>query len=260
VTLRTPIALSRLRGLRNARRVRVLTLAALALGIGAPPAHAKVYLIPPPPVMFTLSTVYEYAVASDASAGPSPQLASLAGSVRFWKDHHEILGDLMLDAAGSVGWATDRQLAYSAALRIGTEGKFTVGQLIDACSPCAWHRAGILSGVRVDAIGDRVPAAWTVPLDAYWYREMTRHLWLGPVGGARFRVAGAERVIGWSAGIDVVANDLLGGWGSFSPRGVHVTVSAERIADVTFVGLSISVSTPDRYDRREVAAPMMTGI
>ncbi|HEV7559534.1 MAG TPA: hypothetical protein VGO00_28855 [Kofleriaceae bacterium] len=237
--------------------MRGFVVVVLVLGIIAAPARAMIYLVNPPRVMFTLGTSYQYAVDSDAFAGRSPQLALLTGSVRLRNRHHEVLGDLMVDAAGSIGWATEGQLAYAASLRIGTEAKFTVGELINQCSPCAWHRAGFLSGVRVDAIGDRVPTAWTVPLDAYWYREMTRHVWLGPVGGARFRVAGADRTIGWSAGIDVVANDLFGGWRVFSPRGVHITVSAERIADVTFAGVSISVSTPDRYDMREVSARMI---
>jgi hypothetical protein len=231
---------------------------AVGLTLAGASAHAEalmVYFVRPPKVMFTLGTSYEYAVASDASAGSSPQLAMLDGAIRLHKDHNDYLGDLMLDAAGSVGWATDNQLAYAASLRAGTEMRFTVGELFNSCSPCAWHRAGILAGARVDAIGDRVPAAWTIPIDVYWYREMSSHVWLGPVGGARFRVAGADRGFGWIAGIDVVADDWFGGWGMFSPRGVHVTVSAERIADATFVGLSLTVSTPDRYDEHQVSEP-----
>jgi hypothetical protein len=233
-------------------------LVAALLGISTPARAEMVYLVPSPRVMFTLGTSYEYAVDADPMPGASPQLAMLDGAVRFRKGHNDWYGSPLLDLAGSVGWATDNQLAYKGALRIGTEEKFTVGQLFDMCSPCAYHRAGILTGVRVDAIGDRAPAAWQIPLDAYWYREMTRGWWLGPVGGARFRFAGAERGIGWSAGIDVVASDLFGGWDMLSPRGVHFTVSAERIADATFVGLSVSVSTPDRYDRREVGMQFHT--
>jgi len=207
-----------------------MRFALLALLLVASPAHAG----RPAGFQLAADTSYDYAVASDAAL----QVAAIGGAARYEPRHNYYLGDPILELDGSLGWATANRLAYSAALRFGTEGRMTFGELVNACDPCAWHRAGILTGVRVDGIADRIAAALTVPLDAYWYRQMSEHgWWLGAIGGVHVAVAGADRRLGWSGGLGVIVRDI------------HVTFAVEQRADATFAGVALTLTTTDRYDR-----------
>src|SRR5262249_14957026 len=96
-------------------RRSLATLVVLLPGPGAR-ADAELEMLQcyrPMPIVLSLTSSYEYAVASDVMLGAAPQLALAGGSVRFERDHNEFLGDLMLDVGGSLGWATQNQLAYA---------------------------------------------------------------------------------------------------------------------------------------------------
>jgi hypothetical protein len=118
------------------------------------------------------------------------------------------------------------------------------------CSPCRGHRTGILAGVRLDADSSRVPQAWTIPVDAYWYVPWNdKHLHVGVVGGVRVRFASADRALGWTAGLDVVrAHKLRHGDRPMRPTDWHVELGVERVADLTLVALTVGTASAGRYN------------
>lgn len=212
----------------------------------------------PPPMAARMTleagTSFDVGVVSDTARHPDRvELGLLNLGAHYEPPHNNIIGDPIVALDGGVGIAASGDVAYAASLRLGTEMRWSAGELTGHCSPCVMQRTGILAGLRVDADGDRIARAYTIPLDAYEYYPVASRFSIGLRGGLRFAVAGADRALGWAAGVDFVGQGVFsaGAHHSTSPRNVHVLVGATKLADVTFVGLTLGVSSADRYERRE---------
>ncbi len=207
------------------------------------------YLPPPPPIVWQADLTGEAAVASTPGDHPVRGLVGL--DARWEGRRNEFIGDPIVAVDADVGVESGVRVPYAVSARIGTEMLWFAGSLVGACGPCSAHRTGILAGVRLDGDGARVPNAWTVPVDAYWYVPWpSDRIHLGAVGGVRVRFAGADRALGWTAGLDLAVPHVLGSvmhpgrW-----RGFHVGVGVEQVADLTFLGLTVGVASGGRYDR-----------
>ena len=207
------------------------------------------YMPPQPPaIVWQADATAAAALASGAS--DHPVLGLIGFGARWEGRHNEYIGDSIVALDAHVGADSGRRVAYAAEARIGTEMLWFAGEMIGNCSPCSGHRTGILAGVRLDADGSRVPRAWTIPVDAYWYVPWGHeHLHIGAVGGARVRFAGADRALGWTAGLDVVlAHKLQYGDRPTRPTDWHVEVGVERVADLTLVALTVGTASAGRYN------------
>ncbi|HEY8925290.1 MAG TPA: hypothetical protein VIU64_12970, partial [Polyangia bacterium] len=187
-------------------------------------------------------------LASGASDHPVRGLVGLG--LRWEGGHNDYVGDPMATIDAKIGVASGGRVPYAVEARVGTERLLFAGILLGDCSPCRAHRTGILAGVRLDADGSRVPQAWTIPLDAYWYAPWIHgHLHVGPVGGVRMRFAGADRALGWTAGLDfVVSHKLDYGDRPVRPTDWHFQLGVERVTDLTFVGLTLGTASAGRYN------------
>jgi hypothetical protein len=213
------------------------------------PAYTNDYLPPPPAIMWQADASGAAAVASGAPSD-HPVRETLDIGVRWHGAHNYYIGDPIVALDAGAGLESGQRVPWGASARVGTEMLWWPGELVDDCSPCLTHRTGILAGVRVDADGSRVPRAWTVPVDAWWYVSwLGRHVHPGVTGGARVRFAGADRALGWTAGLDFSAPGALGRGAAWLPRNLHIGLATTRIADLTFVALTIGMSSQDRYDR-----------
>jgi len=202
----------------------------------------------PPAIVWQADATAKAAVASSASDHPVLGLVGLG--VRWEGRHNYYIGDPIIAIDATVGADSAGRVPYAAEARIGTEMLWFAGMMTGNCSPCSGHRTGILAGVRLDADGSRVPQAWTIPFDAYWYAPWNNgHLHIGPVGGLRVRFAGADRALGWTAGLDFVfARKLQYGDRPTRPTDWHVELGVERVADLMFVGLTVGTASAGRYN------------
>lgn len=206
------------------------------------------YVPPPPAIMWQADASGAAAVAS--GSGDHPAREALDIGVRWNGRHNPYIGDPIVALDGGAGLESGARVPWGASARVGTEMLWFAGGLVGDCSPCSGHRTGVLAGVRVDADASRVPRAWTVPIDAYWYVPwLGRQVHPGVVGGVRVRFAGADRALGWTAGLDFAAPEALGRGAWVLPHDLHVGLSAVRIADLTFLALTLGMSSQDRYDR-----------
>ncbi|HEY1553270.1 MAG TPA: hypothetical protein VGF94_00480 [Kofleriaceae bacterium] len=208
------------------------------------------YMPPPPPIVYEVDATAE--AAADSSPGDHPAAGLLGLGARWEGRHNEWIGDPIVAIDGRLGADSSGRVPYSAEARIGDEALWFAGTLTGICNPCSAHRTGILAGVRVDADGSRVGQAWTIPVDAYWYVPYpSNHGYhLGAVGGVAVRFAGADRGLGWNAGVDLAITRLVDGPASgFSPHDWHVELGANHIADLTFIAITVGTSSPGRYDR-----------
>jgi hypothetical protein len=205
-----------------------------------PPPEERLSLLPG-----TLELETTYAVASDGA-----QLAMARLRVRHDLRHNYYVGDVSYGLDGGVGWVSGGRTAYTVAARIGTEMAWAAGVLLGGCADgCRAHRTGITTGVMVDAAGDRIPRAWTIPLDAHWHYPTTRETYLGPVAGVSWAFAGADRGLGLRGGVELIVRAVFDHHGRFGPRDIHIAAGVERIAGATFVGLAVGLATADRHDR-----------
>jgi hypothetical protein len=191
---------------------------------------------PPPHLVTTVETTVQAAVAG---AGDDTPDRAMVGAGITWHGHHNYyLGDPLISLDGAAGLESDSRVPYRVAARLGDEGY--------------WHgamRTGATVGVQLDGDGDRIARSWTMPIDAYHYfPDLVSHIHLGVVGGLHPRIAGAERALGWAAGIDVVATRAFSKRRAVRPRTIHVGAGVERLADVTFIGLTLAVTSADRFD------------
>lgn len=198
------------------------------------PTYADI--LPPPSYVTTVSTTVEAGVSG---AGDDTPDRAMLGAGIAWRGHHNYyVGDPIVALDGAVGLETDSRMPYRASVRFGSEA--------------SWHgamRTGGTIGLQLDGDGDRIDQSWTVPLDVYHYFPNNgHHVHIGVLGGLRPRVAGADRDLGWSAGLDVVATRAFSKRSAFRPRTVHVGAGLERVADVTFIGLTLAVTSWDRFD------------
>lgn len=201
---------------------------------------------------FSLTVDYRVAVADDrlglAAAGAQGPIAPEAlthlgmvrGDVRWQGELHPMWGAPIYGLTGGVGGAAGGHLAYDAHLVLGTTLPIRSRRLK--------HTLGATAGFGVDAIGERVARAWTVPVDAFYLAGRSREgsMRFGIMGGPRFAVAGTERRTGWHGGLAVVARDVVGG-GPRTFRDVRVELGYDRIADTHFVGLSLTFATRSRF-------------
>ncbi len=193
---------------------------------------------PPPALQLSLAGTIAVGVATDAAHADTPVLALVDGGA-WWTpgragDH---VADPVVAFDGRVGWASGDHVPYALSAQIGAERE-------------AHYLTGIVAGLRVDADGDRIPRALTIPIDAYAYLPKVRHApRIGLTGGPRFAIAGADRGLGWSVGVDFVARNLL--WEGTArlvqePDNLHVKIGVEHVADVTFVALTVGMASRDR--------------
>ena len=201
----------------------------------------------PPPAIQWLAGA-EAATAAASARTDSPARALALGELRWLPHHNEYIGDAIVELEAAAGAESGGRVPYAFSLRAGTEAHWYPGELVGGCaSGCSAHRTGIVAGVRVDADGSRIPQAWTVPIDAHWYVP-----WfgssnsLGAVGGPRIRFAGADRDLGWSAGLDF-AHELDRGLHWSAPNELHIGVAVEQLADLAFVGVTLALASRDRY-------------
>ena len=203
---------------------------------------------PPPAIVWHADATAEAAVANKLPGHPAIGLLDLG--LRWEGQHNAYLGDPIVAVDTSVGADSGGRVPYVAEARIGTEMLWFAGSAIGSCERCSGHRTGILTGVRLDGDGSRVPHAWTIPIDAYWYVPLDdHHLHVGAVGGVRVRFAGADRDLGWTAGLDlVVAHTLEYGDWIHRPNDWHLGLGVERFADLTFIAVTVGTSSAGRYN------------
>jgi hypothetical protein len=192
----------------------------------------------PPDIDLVVAAQYRHAVDHDADKGSAPQVLDAATGVRWTFPHNYYVGSPVLEVDGALGAAAG-DLVYDAHVRLGTE--------VDAYpfhgGSGEAQRLGVVAGFGLDAIGSRIPRAWTVPVDAYWFVRSSEGTRVGVIAGPRFAVAGADRGFGWRAGVDFAWRDVWDHSPSFGPRDIHIRVSMESFADVIYGGVSLSVAS-----------------
>lgn len=205
------------------------------------------------PLQLEVDTSYAAGVATNAAHDDRPQVAMLAAALQWNPHHQQAYPTWFLELDGGVGWATGNAVPYEAVARIGFDALWFFSNFIGAdCSHgCGGHRMGITVGTGVDAIGDRIPRAWTLPVEAYWYlpRIGNTNIHPGIAGGVAWRIAGADRALGWTAGLELIRRKIGDGTKLSSPRDLHLGVAVHKLSDVTFVGLTVGLSSLDRHDR-----------
>jgi len=195
------------------------------------------YAPAPTPSRFSLevSAGYQNSVDEDAALGRLSHLGMFRGAVRWLGPQNPWIGVPTVGLTGGVGSADGSHLAYDGHVVLGTRLARHVFGL--------YQMIGVTAGFGLDAIGDRIARSWTVPIDAYYYVSRSSDLHVGVFGGPRFDLSG-DRGVGWRAGLGVTSVYF---WGAsshrFAPHDLHVELAAERIADATFVGVSLSVAT-----------------
>jgi hypothetical protein len=200
---------------------------------------------PPPPaggpdLELKLAADFRYAGAREGAPTDPAHIAALRTDLRWNLPHNYYLGTPVLRLDGGVGWTRGEGLAYAAHARLGLTWIF-------------WpvnghaHHAGLVGGFGADALGDLVPRAWTVPLEAFYYVRTSQRTRMGLLGGPTFAVVGAERPLGWSGALDLVWREALGHEWRFAPRDLDLALAVHRLSRMTFVGVSVGVTGRDRY-------------
>lgn len=202
-----------------------------------------------PDIDFKLTADYRYKIADDnqyqAHVGEHggdelTQALLVGGALRLNRDHNYWIGGAILGLDGSIGTVDSGKLAYSAFLRLGT--KMRVYPFDNGGA----HKIGVLVGLGIDRRGAQIERAWTMPLDVFWYCRAGSRTRIGIVGGPRFTVGGADRKLGWYAGVDIVRRDVVRSTSWFGPRDVNVNLGVERMADTTFAVMTLGISSRDR--------------
>lgn len=206
---------------------------------------------PRPARVADLSLTLDYRVAYDDSpaaiaagssrptgpGGGPTSLGMLRGSARWDGEQMNWFGRSIVGLTGGVGWAEGGHLAYDAHAQLGTQVGFRSRKLS--------HHTGVVAGVGLDAIGDLVERAWTVPVDGFYYvgKPAEGSLRFGVTGGPRFAFAGADRGVGWHGGVAVIARDVWGSGAARALRDVRLELAFDRLADVSMLGLSLTLAT-----------------
>lgn len=205
---------------------------------------------PPSKIDVTLWTGYRYKIADDVrylarvvepGTDDVTHVASVGAGVRSIRDHNRWLGSPILGLDGSIGTADGDELAYSAFLRLGSQVSWHPFSNGNA------HTMGVLAGLGIDRIGAQIERAWTVPVDAFWYGKVGSDYRLGIGGGPRFTVGGADRSLGWRAGVDLVKRDLTADLHWLGLRDVGINLGVERISDATFVGVTLAIASRSNH-------------
>jgi len=178
------------------------------------------------------------------------QLGLVLGTAHFELPHNDYLGDPFYEVTTGVGWVSGVRTVHSVAARVGTSGlgyleEFVFGTCGGSCSR---QLMGISTGVALDGAGERIPEAWTIPIDGYVYARIGDSMSLGPIGGASWAFAGADRGIGWRAGLDLIVAGVGSGRSLRCPRNVHVSAQVQRLAGSSFLGITVGIEDGNRYE------------
>lgn len=199
---------------------------------------------------YSLTADFRYAVddsaptvvARGALGEPDPlgTVLTLRGGLQT-KGNKGALGEVILGVTGGLGWAGNDNLAYDAHLRVGDQVSFGTKQV--------WHRVGAVVGVGLDAVGERIERAVTVPVDMYYFAgHEDSSLRYGLVGGPRFALT-TDRGTGWRAGLAVLHRDFFKTREDafYALRDIQLDLGVERMSDVTFVGLSLTLASRSAF-------------
>jgi len=99
---------------------------------------------------------------------------------------------------------------------------------------------GITAGVATDSYGPTLPRAWSLPIDVAFHNRFNERYTFGVHAGRQVALDDV-RSSGWNAGVDLRTKNVLGEEGRFHPRDVVVGLDVTRLADSTFVGVTIGV-------------------
>jgi hypothetical protein len=246
------------------RRVLCLVCLASATAVAEPastgPATGSTVTSPPhhPPMSWRQDLYYpdglrhhfelgftiegEGAAARDSMSQAPSALVLARGTFRWIGKHNYYNASPVLgfDVAG--GWASPSEPAYAVHVKAGIRAHMW---LFDGRP----HYVGFLVGAGRDAIGDSVPAAWTVPLDAFYQVHVAETKIVGVRSGPHLSL---DRALGWSTSLEL---KLLGNRESasaFWPRDIALALEANYIAGVLFTGVSVGVSSrphPNYWER-----------
>jgi len=189
---------------------------------------------PPPDIAYVLAVTGQVAVSHPALAtvartttSPDPinSFALVDGAVRYTTD-----GDLreIVELAGAVGITSDEHTAYAAGGKLGEELHLHDNSL------------AITAGVTADSYGPTIPRAWSLPLAVEYHHISNEHYTWGVHAGRQFALDD-HRDSGWNAGLELRAKKVLCEEGRFHPRDVLIGLDVTRLADSTFVGVTIGV-------------------
>lgn len=163
-----------------------------------------------------------------------------AGVRRIFK-HNYYVGSPVVRLDGAAGWMTGGNAAYAAHLQIGSQVN------LRRANVSGLHLIGATAGIGIDAIGDRIPRAWTIPVDAYWHYHVGSGPGFGVITGPRFAVAGADRGLGWRGALEIVLRNARSSGHVLTPRDVRLELGVEHVADATFLQLAIGVAARSRF-------------
>jgi hypothetical protein len=196
---------------------------------------------PPQPPDLNLKVVADYrqAVDSDERTEDPGRLISLQTRFDTTLLHNYYIGTPNLAIDAGLGWAEGARVMYNAHARFGTSVTMYLGDCRDGCRG---QRLGWLAGIGVDAVGDRIPRAWTVPIDVLYFVKPSGDTQVGLVGGPRFGLS-ADRGIGWAASLQLVWREAFDGdeRKPYLPRDVNLELGVTSIADVMLVGISLGI-------------------
>ncbi len=191
-------------------------------------------------VALTLATEYRGEVARDQPFIGRAHVGMLRGHMQWSGAHNRWWGTPVLALDGGLGGGTIDGWAHDLHLLVGSQVKFSQGR--------GSTIIGGTIGLGSDALGSRVAQAWTMPLSGYYRREIARHTWLGLHGGPT--VAVQARATGWIGGIDFMLRDVLrheDRAGAWAPRDLLFAVDVQRLADSTYVGLTLGMGARPRH-------------
>lgn len=203
---------------------------------------------PPSPldrVVVKLAADYRHAVGETTPPADLTQLGTLRGELHWFAPNFGDFGTPVLGLDGALGWGGPARTSYAARLTAGTVYAFNP---FDVPYP---HHAGLFASFGIDAVGDRIPRAWTVPLEAFYDFPPWHHTALGVRGGPVFRVAGAARPLGWGGAIDLTRRNTFPDAASGAVLDLGLALLVERLQRINFVGLGLAVTR--RNDRKGVS-------
>lgn len=210
-----------------------------------PPMHwSDVYYPPPVRHHFELGFALdgEGAVSRESMSEAPTALVLARGTLRWIGKHNYYIASpvIGLDVAG--GWASPSEPAYAVHVKAGIRAHMWLFN----GRP---HYVGFLVGAGRDAIGDAVPAAWTVPIDVFYQVHVGQTKIAGVRSGPHVSL---DRALGWSTSLELKLLGSRESASAFWPRDISIGLEANYIGGALFAGLSIGVSSrphPNYWER-----------